>query len=62
VEGALKCNVDASFSTSTNSLSIGMCIRDEEEHFVRPKTLWLTPVCPVDVGEALGLYYYSVDT
>jgi len=57
MRGRLKCNVDASLFTSTNRLGIDMCIRDEEGHFVRAKTMWLTPVCPVDVGEALGLYY-----
>lgn len=55
--GRLKCDVDASFFTSTNRLGIAMCIRDEEGHFVCAKTMWLTPVCPVDVGAALGLYY-----
>jgi len=28
----------------------GMCIRDEEGHFVRAKTMWHTPSCSVDIG------------
>lgn len=55
--GRLKCDVDASFFTSTNRLGIALCIPDEEGHFVRTKTMWLTRVCLLDVGEALGLYY-----
>jgi len=33
-----------------------MCIRDEEGCYVLSKTLWLTLLCSVEVGEALGLY------
>jgi len=55
--GRVKCNVDASFSTSMNRCGIGICIRDEEGKFVRAKTLWFSPMCLVDVGEALGLYH-----
>jgi len=55
--GRVKCNVDASFSTSMNRCGIGICIRDEEGQFVRAKTLWFSPMCLVDVGEALGLYH-----
>ncbi|CAJ2641528.1 unnamed protein product [Trifolium pratense] len=32
-----------------------MCIRDDEGRFVLAKTMWSTPICEVDVGEALGL-------
>ncbi|XP_039682810.1 uncharacterized protein [Medicago truncatula] len=55
--GRLKCNVDASFSMTENKLDIGMCIRNEEGRFIRAKTMWFFPVCSVDVGEALGLFY-----
>ncbi|KEH18875.1 hypothetical protein MTR_8g031080 [Medicago truncatula] len=55
--GRLKCNVDASFSSSTNKVGVGMCIRDEEGHFVRAKTMWHKPLCSVDIGEALGLHH-----
>jgi len=34
-----------------------MCIRDSEGNHVRSKTLWFSPLCPVDIGEALGLYH-----
>ena len=40
-----------------NKLGIGMCIRNEEGRFIRAKTMWFSPVCSVDVGEALGLFY-----
>nr|ABD28710.1 Polynucleotidyl transferase, Ribonuclease H fold [Medicago truncatula] len=55
--GRLKCNVDASFSTSSNKVGIGMCIRDSEGNHVRSKTMWFSPLCPVNIGEALGLYH-----
>ena len=55
--GRLKCNVDASFSMTENKFDIGMCIRNEEGRFIRAKTMWFSPVCSVDVGEALGLFY-----
>jgi hypothetical protein len=55
--GRLKCNVDASFSSSTNKVGVGMCIRDEDGCFVRAKTMWHTPLCSVDIGEALGLHH-----
>lgn len=36
-----------------------MCIRDDEGTFVRVKTLWLSPICHVNVGEgeALGFFH-----
>jgi len=34
-----------------------MCIREEEEWYVMSKTLWITPLCYVEVGEALGPYH-----
>jgi len=52
-----KCNIDASFSASTNKVGLGMCICDEEECFVLAKTMWFSLVCSVDIGEALGLYH-----
>ncbi|XP_039682833.1 uncharacterized protein [Medicago truncatula] len=55
--GRFKCNIDASFSTSTNKVGLGMCIRDEEGRFVLAKTMWFSLVCSVDIGEALGLYH-----
>jgi len=37
-----------------------MCIRDEEGCYVLSKILWITPLCLVEVGEALGLYHTIV--
>jgi len=34
-----------------------MCIRDSDGNHVKSKTMWLTPVCSVDIGKALGLYH-----
>ncbi|KEH19432.1 hypothetical protein MTR_8g059135 [Medicago truncatula] len=36
---------------------IGICIHDEEGQSVRAKTLWFSPMCLVDIEEALGLYH-----
>jgi len=58
--GRLKCNVDASSSTSLNRVGIGMCIRDEEGCYVLSTILWITPLCLVEVDEALGLYHTIV--
>jgi len=33
------------------------CIRDDEGTFVLAKTLPITPMCTVAVGEALGLFH-----
>jgi len=55
--GRYKCNVDVSFSSTSNRVGLGMCIRDSEGNHVRSKTMWLTPLCSVDTGEALGLYH-----
>jgi ribonuclease HI len=55
--GRYKCNVDASFPNNTNKVGFGMCIRDSDGTHVRSKTMWFTPVCSVDVGEALALHH-----
>jgi len=34
-----------------------MCICDEEGSYVLAKTVWFSPLCLVDVAEALGLYH-----
>jgi len=34
-----------------------MCLRDKEGNFVLVKTMCITPICTVVVGEALGLFY-----
>jgi len=38
-------------------MDVGVCIRDEDGCFVRAKTMWLTPLCSVDIGEVLGLHH-----
>jgi ribonuclease HI len=53
--GRLKCNVDAAFSQSANRIGIGLCIRDSAGDLVQARTLLISPVCAVDVSEALGL-------
>ncbi|MCI32028.1 cytochrome P450, partial [Trifolium medium] len=52
-----KCNVDVSFSSSRNRVGLGMCIRDDDGSFVLAKTMWILPLCNVDVGEALGVLH-----
>jgi hypothetical protein len=51
-----KCNIDASFPSSQNKVGIDMCIHKKNRSFVLAKTLWLSPLCFVEVGEALWLY------
>jgi hypothetical protein len=53
----LKCNIDASFSEALNCMGIGNCVRDNDEAFVLAKTMSLSPLCSVLMGEALGLYH-----
>ena len=53
--GRFKCNVDASFSVHLNVVGYGMCIRDDRGNFVKARTMWSSPVCVSDIGEALGL-------
>ncbi|PNX87003.1 cytochrome p450 [Trifolium pratense] len=55
--GRYKCNIDASFSAQQNRVGLGMCIRDDEGRFVLAKTMWISPICSVDLGEALRLIH-----
>jgi len=55
--GRLKCNVDASFSTSSNKVGICMCFCDLAGNHVRSKTMWFSPLCLVNIGEARRLYH-----
>jgi hypothetical protein len=50
-------NVDASFSSIRNRTGIDICLRDDEGAFVLAKTMSLSPMSSVLVGEALGLLY-----
>jgi hypothetical protein len=34
-----------------------MCIRDDEGWFVLATTTWMSPICSVDLGEALRLFH-----
>jgi len=51
----VKCYIDTSFCKLTNRFGIGVCIRDENGHFVPAKTEWFSPICEVHVGQVLGL-------
>jgi hypothetical protein len=53
--GRLKYNVDASFSVHLNVVGYGMCIQDDVGNFVKTRTMWSSPVCVSDIGEALSL-------
>jgi len=51
-----KCSIGTSFAINQNRAGIvGMCIRDEIESFVLPRTEWHSPIISVDEGEAGGL-------
>jgi ribonuclease HI len=54
-EGRYKCNIDASFSRHLNKVGIGICLRDDLGAFVLAKTDWISLLCEVHIGEALGL-------
>ncbi|AES77252.1 hypothetical protein MTR_7g006380 [Medicago truncatula] len=54
--GRFKCNVDASFSTTSNKVRLGMCIRDSEGNHVCSKTMWFTPLCYVDIGRVADYF------
>lgn len=53
--GMYKCNVDASFSESLNTVGIGICIRDDEGRCVLARSEWISPLVDVDLGEVLGM-------
>lgn len=53
--GYVKCNIDASFSSVHNRTWIGLCIGDETGLFIVAKTIWVQPVVPLNVGEAIRL-------
>ncbi|AES62417.1 cullin protein neddylation domain protein [Medicago truncatula] len=54
--GRYKCNIDASFSSSLNKIGLAMCLRDKECSFVLAKSVWFSPFCAIEVGEAMGLH------
>jgi len=41
---------------SLNRTGIGICIRDEEGTFVLAKTVSISPMCFVVIGEVVGLF------
>ncbi|AES61794.1 hypothetical protein MTR_1g088650 [Medicago truncatula] len=51
-----KYNIDASFSSSSNMVGIGICLRNDSGVFVLAKTNYFSPLCDVDVGEAVSLH------
>ncbi|XP_045791667.1 uncharacterized protein LOC123886391 [Trifolium pratense] len=53
--GWVKCNVDASFSSLSNRVGIGICIRDELGAYVLGKYEQFTLLCDVKIGKALDL-------
>jgi ribonuclease HI len=55
--GRLKCNIDAVFSTILNRVGIGICLRDDEDAYMLAKTMSLSPLVSVNVGDALALYH-----
>jgi len=42
-------------------VSIGICIRDARGQHVLSKIMWFTPLCSIDIGEALRLYNAIVE-
>jgi hypothetical protein len=53
--GRYKCIIDASFSSQHNRVSIGICIRDDADRFILVKSMRISPIYNVDIGEALSL-------
>jgi len=54
--GRYKCNINASFSSSMHMVGIGICFRDDMGEFISAKTDCFSPLCDVDVGEAIGFH------
>jgi len=46
-----------SFSQTLNRTGIGMCVRDDDGAFVLASTVSFSLICPVSIGEVLGLFY-----
>jgi ribonuclease HI len=55
INGRVKCNIDASFSSTLNKVGIGMCIRNDYGEFILAKYDQFDPICDVRSGETLGL-------
>ena len=55
--GRIKCNIGVSFSNEWNGTCIGICVRDDDGAFVLTKTMSFSPLCLVNVGEALRLFH-----
>jgi hypothetical protein len=53
--GRVKCNIDASFSSSLNRVCISICIRNEDGAYVLGKYVLFSPISDVHVGEAIRL-------
>lgn len=55
--GALKCNINASFSKGLKRNGFGMCLRGHNGSFVQTKSMWINQNLPVHAGEAMGLLF-----
>jgi len=52
-----KCSIDASFSIILNKVDNGICMKDDQWHFVLTKTEWFLPIIfEMDIGEAIGIF------
>jgi len=55
--GIVKCNIDAAFNSYWNWTGIGICVQDDDVAYMQAKTLSISSMTSVDVGEALGLFH-----
>jgi len=56
LSGRYKCNIDTSFFTTVlNKVDIGICIKDDQWHFVLTKIEWFLSIFEMDVGETIWL-------
>ncbi|PNY03169.1 cytochrome p450 [Trifolium pratense] len=56
--GRYKCNIDVLILAQRDRGSLGMCIHDDKGWFVLAKTMWISPIYSVDLGEALRLFFF----
>jgi hypothetical protein len=53
--GEVKCNVDAAIFKDQGCYGVGMCLRDENGHFIAAKTAWFHGLAQPQEAEARGL-------
>jgi hypothetical protein len=51
----VKCNVDAAIFKDQGCYGVGMCLRDENGHFIAAKTAWFHGLAQPQEAEARGL-------